>query len=212
MIGPTSSRALRMRGVVGRHPIAQMALDIFHHHDGVIDHQTDREHDREEGEEIEREPEDLHEKDPADERDRDRDYRHERGTQRAEKEKDHDHDDEEGFGQGLDDFVDCVVDVLGRVVGDLACHAGGQFVLDVLHLGPDPLHDVDRVRVRQHPDAHEDRLLLRETHFRVVIFRAQDDIRDVPQANELPVCLAHDELAKLIRAVQVGVDRSAWSK
>ena len=59
----------------------------------------------------------------------------------------------------LDDLVDRVVDVLGGVVGDTALHAGGQLLLDILQLGADALHDVERVRVRQHPDAHEDGLL-----------------------------------------------------
>ena len=124
-----------------------MALDIFHHDNGVIDHQTDREHDREQGKEIEGEPKRLHEKNAADERDRDRDHRHERGTKRAEKEENHDYDDEEGFGQGLDDLMNRIVDVLSGVVGDFARHSGRQVVLDVCHLGPDLFHDVDRVRV-----------------------------------------------------------------
>ena len=66
-----------------------------------------------------------------------RDDRHERGTQRAEEEKNNDDDDEERFRKGFDDFVDRVVDVLGRVVGDVALHAGGQFALDILQLGAD---------------------------------------------------------------------------
>ena len=92
------------------------------------------------------------------------------------------------------------------VVGDVALHAGGQFALDVLHLGPHPLHDVDRVRVGQDPDAHEDRLLLRESNFGVIVFRTQHHVRDIAQANELPILFAHDKTAKLIRGMEVGVD------
>ena len=119
-----------------------------------------------------------------------------RGTQRAEEEKNNDDDDEERFRKGLDDFVDRVVDVLGRVVGDVALHAGGQFALDVLQLGPHPLHDVDRVRVGQDPDTHEDRPLLRESNFGVIVFRTQHHVRDIPQANELPILFAHDKTAE----------------
>ena len=52
MIGPISSRAPSKRRVQRRQSFAQMALDVFHHDDGVIDDQTDREHDREQREQV----------------------------------------------------------------------------------------------------------------------------------------------------------------
>ena len=88
MIGPTSSRAPSRAAFIGRETIAQMSLDIFHHHDGVIDHQTDGKHDREQGEQIDREAENLHEKDRADERDRDGDHRDDGGAPRTEEKED----------------------------------------------------------------------------------------------------------------------------
>ena len=89
-----------------------------------------------------------------------------------------------------------VVDVRGRVVGDLPSHAGGQFLLDLLHLDAHALDHIHRVRVRQHPDAHKHRFLARETHFGIVVFRAEHHIGHIAQAHELIAGLAYDEIAK----------------
>ena len=94
------------------------------------------------------------------------------------------HDDEQRFHQGLKDFLDRGVDVGCAVVGDAALHAGGQFLLDLLHLGPDPLDHVDRVRIGQNENAHEDGALAGEADLGVVIFRAEDHVRDVTQPDE----------------------------
>ena len=77
---PDQFARAEQRGVQRSQSFAQMALDIFHHHDGVIDHETDRKHDREQREQIDRESENLHEKDRANERDRDRDDRDDDGA------------------------------------------------------------------------------------------------------------------------------------
>ena len=97
-------------------------------------------------------------------------------------------DDEERVDQSLDHFVDGVVDVSGGVVGDHALHAGRQILFDFLQFSAYALDDIDRVRVRQNPDAHEDGLLSGETHFGVVIFRAEHDIGDIAQPNERVPC------------------------
>ena len=55
--------------------------------------------------------------------------------------------------------MDGVVDIGGRVVGHLGVHAGGEFLLDLIQFHAHALDYVDRVRVRQHPNAHEDSLL-----------------------------------------------------
>ena len=81
----------------------------------------------------------------------------------------------------------------------------GSSFCDLLHLGAHPLDDVDRVRVRQNPDAHEDGLLPGEADFGVVILRAEHDVRDIAQPNECRLFLPHDELLEFIRGVQIGV-------
>ena len=130
---------------------------------------------------------------------------HENGTERAEEQEDHDHHDEQRVDQRFYDFVNGVIDVGGGVVGHLGLHAGRQFLFDLLQFHANSLDHIDRVRVRQNPDAHEDRFLPGEANFGVVIFRAENDVGDVAQPNECPLVLPHDELLELIGGVQIGV-------
>jgi len=101
--------------------------------------------------------------------------------------------------------VDGIVDVSGRVVGHLGVHAGGEFLLDLLQFHTHALDHVDRVCIWQNPNAHEDSLLAGEAHFRVVIFRAENDVGDISQPNKCAFVLADDELFELVRGVQIGV-------
>ena len=65
---------------------------------------------------------------------------------------------------------------------------GSSFWICV-HLGAHALDHVERVGIRQNPDAHEHGAFAGETHFRVVIFRAEHHIRDVAQTDEFSPCL-----------------------
>ena len=101
--------------------------------------------------------------------------------------------------------MDGVVDVSGRVVGDFGFHTGGQFLLDLLHLRADALDHVERVRVWQNPDAHEHSLLAGEPDFGIVIFRAEHDVGDVADPDEVAFVLSNDELLEIVDRVQIGV-------
>ena len=54
MIGPTSSRAASIAALERRLPRVDMAFDVLHHHDRVVHDEADREHDREQRQEIDR--------------------------------------------------------------------------------------------------------------------------------------------------------------
>jgi hypothetical protein len=93
MIGPVSSRAPRSAASNGRAALAQMALDVLDHDDGVVHHQPDGQHDGEQREQVQREAERLHQEDAADQGHRDGDDRHQRRADRTEEQEDHeDHD------------------------------------------------------------------------------------------------------------------------
>jgi len=74
------------------HP--DVTLHVFDDHDGVVDDEADRENDGEQRQQVQREPEDLHQEDGADEGHRNRHHRHEHRPQRPEEEEDDHHDDE----------------------------------------------------------------------------------------------------------------------
>jgi hypothetical protein len=60
-------------------PCSRWPLDILHHHDGVVDHDADREHEAEQSEIVDGEAERRHHRKGADQRHRDRDDRNDRG-------------------------------------------------------------------------------------------------------------------------------------
>ena len=101
--------------------------------------------------------------------------------------------------------MDGVLDVLGGVVGNPAGEAGGKLLLDERHLGADPLHDIQRVGVRQRPDAHEHRLGAAKPDLRLVILRAEHHVRHVAQPDQVVAGLADDEVAELLERAQVGI-------
>jgi len=49
MTGPNISRAADQRGLYRGQPFLDMAVDILHHDDGVVDHKPDRQHHRQQG-------------------------------------------------------------------------------------------------------------------------------------------------------------------
>ena len=189
-----------------------MPFHVFHHHNCVIHDQPDRKHDREQCEQVECETEKLHEEKRADKRDRNGNHGHDHRPERPEEQQDHEHDDEQRLDQSFHDFVDRVVDVRGRVVGNLSGHAGRKFLLDLFHLGAHAFDHVNRVRIRQNPDAHEHGPLAREPHFGVVIFRAENDVGDVAQPNEISFVLAHDEVLEVLSRVQIRVRSQIYLK
>src|SRR4051794_37797654 len=174
-----------------------MSLHVFDNDDGVIDDKTDRENDREQSEQVEGEPKQLHQEQRTNERYGNGDNRHDDRSPRTEEKKDDDHHDQERVDESLDHLVDGIVDVSGGIVGHLPVHPARQIFFDFLEFSADALDHVDRVRIRQNPHAHEDSLLSGEPNLGVVIFRAQNHVGDVSQSDERPFILAYDELLEL---------------
>src|SRR5256886_13148974 len=105
-----------------------VTFNVFDDNDGIVDDQPDREHNCQQGEEIEGEPEELHQKQCANERNWNRDNRDKNRSKRSEEEEDYDHHDEQMVDQRFYDFVNGIVDVGGGVVG----HLGGYCAWGVL--------------------------------------------------------------------------------
>ena len=86
--GHRNDRAHQFTGGIDGGPVRrlahlQMALDVLHHDDGVIHHQSDREHDGQQGQQVDGEAEREHQEDGANERNRDGHDRDEHRAHRA---------------------------------------------------------------------------------------------------------------------------------
>ena len=197
----------QQRGIDGRLAFAHMPLDVFDHHDRVIHDETDRQHHRQQRQQIQREAEGLHEKNAAQERQRNRHQRNQHRAQRTEEQENHDGNNQQRFRQRLQNFVDRILDIFGRVVSHVPGEAGRQFVLDRGHFFADALDHFQRIGVGQHPDAHEHGAFAAEAHLAVVIFRAERHVGHVAQPDELVAVLPHHELFEFIHGTQIGVRR-----
>jgi hypothetical protein len=121
----TDQLARRVDGCVeGRLARLDVTLDVLDHDDGIVHDQPDGQHDGEQRQQVDREAGHHHEEDRADERDGDRHDGDQHRADRAQEEEDDEDYDEQGLGQRLQDLVDGVLDVEGRVVRDAGLHPG----------------------------------------------------------------------------------------
>ena len=183
----------------------EMPLHVLHHHDRVVHDEPHREDDGEKRQEVDREARRHHQEYRAHEGDRDGHDGDDHGARRAQEEEDHHDDDEQRLGQGLQDLVDGVLDVQGRVVGDPDVHARGELRPDVGNGLADLADHVEGVGGGEDPDAHEGGGLAVEPHVLVVVLRAEDHVGDLAEAHDDAVLLLDDELAELLGGLEVGI-------
>ena len=182
-----------------------MPFDIFDHHDGIIDHDADAQHNGQEGQQIDREPGHLHEEKCADDGQGNGGDRHDHSPQRAHEEEDNRDNDKQCLGQSLEHFIDRVADVDRGIVADAALQAGRQVAVDFLQFGPHPGEHIQGIGIGQHPDPHEDGFLAGETYFGIIVLRAEHHVGHVLEPHDRSVTLADDQLFELFCRVEVGV-------
>ena len=120
-------------------------LDVLQHHDGVVDHDADRQHQAEERDVVQAEPQGGHDGERADQRHGHIDHRQDHGPPVLQEHQHHDPDQHHGFQQGLEHVGDRLADERRGVVGDAVFHSVGKAGLQLFHLGLHPLGDVERV-------------------------------------------------------------------
>ena len=114
----------------GRHPFFNMPVDVFEHHDCIVDHQTDCQHQRQQGERVDREASRVHQAKRGDQTHRNGDQRNETRPEGVQKDQDDQCDQRNRFENGPEDRLDRAVDEHRVVIGDLDGHARGQIRLD----------------------------------------------------------------------------------
>ena len=111
------SHAFARRLVGGEFFFGHQAFDVFHHNDGVIDHDTDDQNHGEHGEHVNTHAERAHQRDCAEQRDRDDDGGDEGVAQVLQEEEHHHEDEKHRFAEGVNDLVDREADEGRGVVG-----------------------------------------------------------------------------------------------
>jgi hypothetical protein len=124
-------------------------------------------------------PEQLHERERADQRDGDRQQRHDRRPPALEEHEHDEHDQRDRFEQRLDHVADAGADKQRRVVGDRVLDALREALLQLLHLDVDRVGRVDRVGAGELEDRDADGGLVVVDRGRVVVGGVEQDVADV---------------------------------
>ena len=180
--------------LVGHH-----ALDVLHHHDGVVDHDADAEHQRQQGHGVggvaDRQ---QHGKGP-DQADGHGDGRDDGGARRAEEQEHHQHHQHEGLDQRADDLVDRVGHEGGGVVDDRGLQALGEARPEAVQR---PVHGrggLHGIRPGREVDAERHRRVARQRALAVLVLGAELDAGDVLDLQERAVRVgAQHDVAELL--------------
>ena len=119
-----------------RHAVLDVAVDVLHHHDGVVDHEADRDGERHQGQVVEAEIEQIHRGARAQQRQRHRDGGDERRPEIAqEQQNDHHHEGDRDPEREFD-VMHGGPDGLGAVENGLDLHGGRELGHEAAAAGP----------------------------------------------------------------------------
>ena len=113
------------------HALVAPTHDVLEHHDGVVDNQAGRQHQRQQRQDVDREPGHVDRGDRADQRDRHGEARDQRGAPVAQEQIDDGQHDRHRQAKRQLDLMDGAVDEGGVIAGHADIHAFGQRLLDL---------------------------------------------------------------------------------
>jgi hypothetical protein len=184
---------------------AQMALDVLHHDDSVVDHQPHRQHDGEDGEQVQAEAEGVHDQAGADQRHRHRHQRHHRRARRTHEQEHHQRDDQHGLGQRRGDVLQRRLHEHGAVVDQLHLDVPRQARAQTLHLGAQRVRHFDFVGADLRPHRQVDHLVPIQRTDVFGLLRAELDPRHVGEAHDRAVVLGDHQRREFGDRAQVGI-------
>ncbi len=199
-----------IRGLARTQPALDVSLDVLDHHDRVVDHDADGEHEAEQRQRVDREPEHAHDGERADHRHRHGQQRDDGGAPGLQEQDDDQHDEDDRLDQRMHDGLDRRAHELGRVVDDLVLDALGHRFLQFLHLGSHAIGDRDRVGAWRREDRDGDGILVVQQGAQRVVGRTELDARDIAQARHRPTLGGlDDDVAEFLDRLQapLGVHR-----
>ena len=197
--------------------LAHDALDIFHHHDGVIHQQADHQHQREKGERVDGIAEDGQDAEGAQQHHRHRNGRHQGGAPVLQEDVHHQHHQADRLNQGDDHLADGQPDEIGVVDWIDQFHAGRQGVTHAVGPRFDRVDGLERIGARRQHDGGARRRLAVEQALDGVGIRAQFDPGDIAQMHHRARRIGlDDDVAELFGRLQLrlrrdgGVQFGAW--
>ena len=197
-------RALQRR-LYRRFALLQMAVDVLHHHDGVVDHEPDRQHHRQQRQQVEAEAHRQHQAADADQRQRNRDHGNDDRAERGQEQEDHHDHDQHGFAKRLLHLVDRRLNELGGIVGHLHLHRRRQVAFQLRKQRANALDQGQRIALRGRLHADENRALATESDTRICALGCKVDGGDILDPHETAVLGLDDHPLEFVEVPQVGV-------
>ena len=181
-----------------------MPVDVLQHHDGIVHHQADGQHHRQQRQGVDGETHQAHQGKCTDQRHRDGHQRNDGGTQRTQEDKDDQDDQPHRFPDGDKHVVDRLANKLRVVVGHRHFHAFRQQRAYIGHGLSQAVGDIQRVGGSLLDHAHRHRRLALVANNTAFVRRADFGITNVSQAQQVTARIIEDQLIKLLRGVHVG--------
>ncbi|MNM62589.1 hypothetical protein D3C81_739270 [compost metagenome] len=201
-------------GFLGRfdriEPCLDIALDVLHHDDRIVDHDADGQYQAEQRQGIKGKTEQVHHGKGTDQRHRYGDQWNDRGAPGLQEQDHHQHHQDQRFEQRMDHRFDRAAHEDGRVVDDLVVHAFREALLQLGHLRPHLIGNVDGIGTRALEDRHRHRFLVVEQGAQGVLVGAEFNPGYVLEAGDFAVrTTADDHVLELFFGDQaaLGVDR-----
>ncbi len=188
--GGQNRRAHPFHGIGGREVRRAVArvefrLHRFDHHDRIVHHRADGQHEGEEREQVDGEAQQRHDGERADDRHEDRNRGNERRADVLQEDVHDQYHQQYGFQQGFDDLADRGVEEPVGIAQRYELHAGGQFARDLGQHRVDLLDRLRGVRARLLVDHSHGALVSVHVGAVVVVFVAQLDVGHLFQAQHL---------------------------
>ncbi len=185
-------------GFLGRHAVIDMALHRFHHHDGVVHHDPDGQHQSEHARNIDGEPEQREDAKRADDRHRNREQRNQRCAPVLQEDEDHQKDQRDGFHQGLQHILNGGADEHGGVVRHHVVDSLGEAGLHAVHELDNCIGGLNRIGAGSEIDDHVGRRPAVQPAEAAISLRAEFDTADIANAQQRGVGLrAHHDILEL---------------
>ena len=143
-----------VRRLARRHALAQIALDVLHHHDRIVDRDADRQHQPEQSQIVDREAKGLHHCEGADQRYRNGNDGNDRSAPGLQEHHDHQHHQQHRFKDREVDLVHRVGDELGGIESDHIGDTRRQLFTDLGHQRFDRARGLNSVRTGPLKDWH----------------------------------------------------------
>ena len=183
-----------------------VSLDVLHHHDRVVHHDTDRQYQAEQRQRVEREAEQVHHGKGTDQRDRHSHQRNDRRAPGLQEQDNHQHHQNQRFEQGVNHRLDGTAHEDRRVIDDAEIHAFGEALLQLGHFRPHFVGDLDGVGAGALEDRDRHRRLVVQQRTQGVLAGTEFDPGDVLEARDFTVVAgANDDVLELFLSDQTAL-------